>query len=80
MIFSLEISDELDSEVAQFTNLKKFRNKLIDIIAESFRFTNTVMSLIRMICMSKVNQYSAYCHRCLTDRLNLNKTKSYYYD
>ena len=80
IFFTFELSKENEQDNSQFSNLKKYRKKIIDLIQNEFTFTNFKMSLLGIICMPSINHYSAYCHNCFTEKLNYEKNNSYYYD
>ena len=80
MFFSFELSDEKENEEAQYINLIKYRKTIINLIVEYFEFNRIKMNLLGIFCMPSVNHYSSFCYNYLTDKLNLTKGNSYYYD
>ncbi len=80
MLLSLELSTENEFNDAQYTTLKKYTKKIIDIISEEFIFANVKMRLFYIICMLSINHYTSYCHDCKTNKINLIPGKGNYYD
>ena len=80
MIFSLELSSELEPDNHQFSNLKKYKNQIVDFNEEKFSFINLEYELLGIIFLPLISHYSAYCHYCYIEKLNLQLGKSYYYD
>jgi len=80
LFFCFELSDEMENDDAQYHNLIKYRNNILNLIVEFFEFNGIKWSLLGIICMPKINHYSSFCCNCLNDSLNLIKGHSYYYD
>ena len=57
MFFTFELSKENEPDNLQFTNLKKYRKNIIDLIQNEFIFTNFKMSLLGIIYMPNINHY-----------------------
>ena len=36
--------------------------------------------MVGIICLPRNNHYTSYCHCCFTNKMNLVKNKSYYYE
>ena len=50
------------------------------MIQEEFIFIDVKFKLLGIIYLPSSNHYTSYCHSCFTNKLNLVKNKSYYYD
>ena len=50
------------------------------MIQEEFTFIDIIYKLVGIICLSRNNHYTSYCHCYFTNKINLDKNRSYYYD
>ena len=64
----------------QYINLKKYKSKIKTFVTESFDFNNLIYIFNGAIYMPTDDHYSSYCHLYLTNELNLENNKSYYYN
>lgn len=81
LFFVFELSNENENDnINQFRNLMKYRDIIKSYIEPEIIFNNIEYKLYGILFMKSSNHYTAYCHICLNDELNLSKNNSYYYD